>query len=351
MSNSSLATYTKISPNKTSPRTHAIDTVTVHCTAGNKNNTASQIVNYFSTTTRGASCNYAVGGDGSIALGVEEKDRSWCTSSGANDHRAITIEVCSNIPGTEVNDKAYAALLDLVTDICKRNGIKKLVWSESKNDRVNHLNGCNMTVHRDYANKSCPGEWLYSRHSQIAAEVNKRLGIATDTNVGGKDNDVHTTSDECPFAVGDTVDFTASAVKYNPAGAGIPAWVKNGYTHIVTAVTSNGKAVLKGGERCVLLGKKVNKTTSKTEAGINTWVSVKVLQKVGAAAAEPFKSYKVKVTADELNIRKGPGTGFATNGVIKDKGVYTIVLEDATGKWGKLKSGAGWISLAYTKAV
>lgn len=131
----------------------------------------------------------------------------------------------------------------------------------------------------------------------------------------------------------------------------IPAWVKNGYTHIVTAVNSNGKAVLKGGERCVLLGKKVNKTTSKTEAGINTWVSVKVLQKVGAAAAEPFKSYKVKVTADELNIRKGPGTGFATNGSIKDKGVYTIVLEDATGKWGKLKSGAGWISLAYTKTV
>ena len=176
MSNSSLATYTKISPNKNSPRTHAIDTITIHCTAGNKNNTAKQIADYFANSERQASCNYVVGGDGSIAISVEEKDRSWCTSSGTNDHRAITIEVCSNIPGTEVNDAAYEALLNLVTDICKRNGIKKLVWSTDKNSRVNHLNGCNMTVHRDYANKSCPGEWLYSRHGAIAAEVNKRLG-------------------------------------------------------------------------------------------------------------------------------------------------------------------------------
>ena len=110
----------------------------------------------------------------------EEKDRSWCTSSGVNDHRAITIEVASDTKHPyAVNSKAYAALLDLVTDICKRNGIKKLVWSTNKNDRVNHLNGCNMTVHRDYANKSCPGEYLYSRHGEIAAEVNKRLGAVS----------------------------------------------------------------------------------------------------------------------------------------------------------------------------
>lgn len=158
MSNSALASYTKLSPNKNSPRNHTIDTITIHCTAGSKNNTAKQIADQFSTVDRGASCNYAVGGDGSIALVVDEKDRSWCTSSGENDHRAVTIEVASNVPGTEVSDTAYSALLDLVTDICKRNGIKKLVWSTNKADRVGHLNGCNMTVHRDYANKACPGE-------------------------------------------------------------------------------------------------------------------------------------------------------------------------------------------------
>ena len=68
------------------------------------------------------------------------------------------------------------ALIDLLVDICKRNGIKELVWSTNKADRVNHKNGCNMTVHRDYANKSCPGTYLYERHAQIASEVNKRLG-------------------------------------------------------------------------------------------------------------------------------------------------------------------------------
>lgn len=202
MSNSSLSTYTKISPNKNSPRNHAIDTITIHCTAGNKNNTAKQIVDLFANPKRKASCNYVVGGDGSVGISVEEEDRSWCTSSGANDHRAITIEVCSNIPGTEVTDKAYAALIELVADICKRNNIKKLVWSESKNDRVNHLNGCNMTVHRDYANKSCPGPWLYERQGQIAEAVNKKLGIAT------------VSTSVASLAVGDKVKLASGAPTY-----------------------------------------------------------------------------------------------------------------------------------------
>ena len=202
MSNSSLSTYTKISPNKNSPRNKAIDTITIHCTAGNKNNTAKQIVDFFANSERQASCNYVVGGDGSIGISVEEKDRSWCTSSGENDHRAITIEVCSNIPGTEVTDKAYAALIELVADICKRNNIKKLVWSESKNDRVNHLNGCNMTVHRDYANKSCPGPWLYERQGQIAEAVNKKLGIAT------------VSTSVASLAVGDKVKLASGAPTY-----------------------------------------------------------------------------------------------------------------------------------------
>ncbi len=103
--------------------------------------------------------------------------RKYTTS---HDLRAITIEVASDTSHPyAVTDKAYAALIDLVTDICKRNGIKKLVWSTSKSDRVNHRNGCNMTVHRDFANKSCPGDYLYNRHGAIAAEVNKRLNATS----------------------------------------------------------------------------------------------------------------------------------------------------------------------------
>ncbi len=177
MSNSTLVDYARISPNRTSPRNHKIDTITIHCVVGQCS--VETLGNIFAPTSRQASSNYGVGVDGRIGMYVEEKDRSWCSSNAANDNRAITIEVASDTTHPyAVNAKAYAALLDLVTDICRRNGIKKLVWSTNKNERVNHLNGCNMTVHRDYANKSCPGDYLYERHGAIAAEVNKRLGAS-----------------------------------------------------------------------------------------------------------------------------------------------------------------------------
>ena len=175
MSNSPLVNYTKISPNKSSPRNHKIDTVTIHCVVGQCS--VETLGNVFAPTSRQASSNYGIGYDGRIGMYVEEKDRSWCSSNAANDNRAITIEVASDTKEPyAVNAKAYAALIDLLVDICKRNGIKELVWSTNKADRVNHKNGCNMTVHRDYANKSCPGTYLYERHAQIASEVNKRLG-------------------------------------------------------------------------------------------------------------------------------------------------------------------------------
>lgn len=179
MSNSPLVSYKKISPNRTSPRNHKIDTVTIHCVVGQCS--VETLGNIFAPTSRQASCNYGIGADGRIGMYCEEKDRSWCSSNAANDNRAITIEVASDTKHPyAVNAKAYTALIDLLVDICKRNGIPRLVWSTSKADRVNHKNGCNMTVHRDYANKSCPGEYLYSRHAQIASEVIKRLG-STDT--------------------------------------------------------------------------------------------------------------------------------------------------------------------------
>lgn len=216
MSNSPLVNYTRISPNKTSPRKNKIDTITIHCVVGQCS--VETLGNIFAPTSRQASSNYGVGADGKIGMYVEEKDRSWCTSSAANDNRAITIEVASDAKHPyAVNDKAYAAMLDLVTDICRRNGIKKLVWSTDKNKRMNHLDGCNMTVHRDYANKSCPGDYLYNRHGEIAAEVNRRLGAAVDTPT----EDKPTTSS---VKAGDTVKISSTATYYG--GKAIPVWVK-----------------------------------------------------------------------------------------------------------------------------
>jgi hypothetical protein len=177
MSNSSLATYTLISPNKNSPRNHRIDTISIHCFVGQV--TAKRGCEVFQPTSKEESCNYVVGYDGSIGLCVDEGDRSWCTSSAANDHRAVTIETASdNKEPYAVTDKAYAALLNLVTDICRRNGAKKLLWFGDKAKTLAYTPKAGemvMTVHRWFANKSCPGNYLYNLHGEIAAEVTKRL--------------------------------------------------------------------------------------------------------------------------------------------------------------------------------
>lgn len=183
MSNSSLVTYTNISGNKTSPRNHVIDTITIHCIVGQW--TAKQGCDYFATTDRKCSANYVVGKDGSIGLSVDEADRSWCSSNADNDNRAVTIEVASDTTDPyAVTDAAYNALVQLVADICKRNGIKELKWKADKS-LIGQVDKQNMTVHRWFAAKACPGEYLYSRHGDIAAKVNAILGASAEPVASG----------------------------------------------------------------------------------------------------------------------------------------------------------------------
>ena len=181
MSNSSLVTYTQISPNKNSPRNHKIDRITIHCFVGQV--TAKRGCEVFQPTSKKASCNYVVGYDGSIGLCVDEGDRSWCSSNASNDHRAVTIETASEtVAPYKVTDKAYAALLNLVTDICRRNGAKKLLWFGDKEKTLAYTPKAGemvMTVHRWFAKKSCPGDYLYNLHGAIAEEVTKRLSGGT----------------------------------------------------------------------------------------------------------------------------------------------------------------------------
>ena len=414
MSNSSLISYTKLSPNHSGKRTKKIDTVTIHCMAGQLSVESCGAL--FAKSSKGASSNYGIGPDGRIALYVDEGNRSWCTSSNANDQRAVTIEVASDATHPyAVNSKAYDALLELVTDICKRNGIKKLVWSTSKNDRMNHLNGCNMTVHRDYAAKACPGDWLYNRHGEIAAEVNRRIGSGSSTpSTGG------TTGSAAGIKVGDVVEFTGSkhyvsatatsASSCKPGKAKVTAIAKGkAHPYHLIAVSGGGSTVygwtdaadiktssstpstggttgsaagIKVGDVVEFTGSKHYVSATATSASSCKPGKAKVTA-IAKGKAHPYHliavsgggstvygwtdaadiktsssstatSYLVKVTTDVLNIRKGPGTNYGTNGAIRDKGTYTIVAEsDGPGasKWGKLKSGAGWISLDYAKKV
>lgn len=265
MSNSPLVDYTRISPNKNSPRNHKIDTITIHCVVGQC--TVETLGNIFAPTSRQASSNYGVGTDGKIGMYVEEKDRSWCSSNAANDNRAVTIEVASDTKHPyAVNDRAFAALLDLVTDICKRNGIKKHVWSTKKADRVNHKNGCNMTVHRDYANKSCPGDYLYNRHGEIAAEVNRRLGVA----------------DTAPDA-GAAQGVTVYTVKKGDTLSQIAA--KYGTTYQAIAAYNGIK-----NPNAIRVGQKIKIPASTAPAALKKGDRVKVLNAV-TYDGKPFRTY------------------------------------------------------------
>ena len=377
MSNSPLVTYTRITKNKTSPRNHAIDTITIHCIVGQW--TAKQGCDYFATTDRQCSANYVVGKDGSIGLSVDEKDRSWCSSNGTNDNRAITIEVASDTTHPyAVTAKAYAALLDLVTDICKRNGIKKLVWSTNKNDRVNHRNGCNMTVHRDFANKACPGEYLYSRHGEIAAEVNRRLqgasnggGVVVTPPAAEKPTGGTTGATVTPYLV--RVKITNLNIRKGPGtNYGATGYIQPGIYTIVAESTGKGAAKwgkLKSGAGWISLdyatktcpgeylysrhgeiAAEVNRRLQGASNGGGVVVTPPAAEKpTGGTTGATVTPYLVRVKITNLNIRKGPGTNYGATGYIQP-GIYTIVAESTgkgAAKWGKLKSGAGWISLDY----
>ena len=306
--NSSLVSYTKLSPNHSGQRTHSIDRITPHCVVGQCS--VETLGSIFLPTSRQASCNYGIGADGRIGMYVEEKNRSWCSSSNANDQRAVTIECASD--ATEpyaFKDVVYQTLIKLCVDICKRNGKSKLLWLGDKDKTLAYSPKADemvLTVHRWFANKSCPGSWMYARMGNLAEKVTAQLGGSSGgpASASGQMYRVRRTwadagSQKGAFTVLDNAKRCADA---NP---GYSVFDKDG----AKIYTSN--------------------TTSQ-------------------ASDIPFT---VKVSISDLNIRKGPGTDYAKAGKFTGKGVFTIVEvksgKGSTAGWGRLKSGAGWISLDY----
>lgn len=172
-----MISYTKLSPNNSGKRTMNIDRITPHCVVGQCS--VETLGEIFSNTSRNASSNYGIGADGRVGLYVPENKRSWCSSSAANDQRAVTIECASdtNEPYT-MNDAVYKTLVKLCVDICKRNSKTVLLWLGDKEKTLAYSPESNemvLTVHRWFANKSCPGNWLYSRLGSLAATVTKEL--------------------------------------------------------------------------------------------------------------------------------------------------------------------------------
>lgn len=182
MSNSPLISYSRISPNRNSPRSGKIKGIAIHCMAGQLS--VETCGNVFAPASRGASSNYGIGPDGRIGMYCEEKDRAWTTSTHL-DNFVVTVEVASDPkPPYAVTDAAYESLIRLCADICKRNGIKALKWEANKS-LAGNWDRQNMVVHRWFnLSKSCPGDYLYSRHGEIANRVNMLLA----TGSGGSGN-------------------------------------------------------------------------------------------------------------------------------------------------------------------
>jgi hypothetical protein len=184
---------------------------------------------------------------------VEEKNRSWCTSNGDNDNRAVTIECASDSKHPYAfNNIVYNKLIELCADICRRNGKDRLIWINNKDKALSYNlkpNEMLLTVHRWFAKKTCPGDWMFARMGDLADKVNAKLG----------------SKDSSP-------------------------------------VTEEPKEL----------------------------------------------PYIVKITAEILTVRKGPGSEYNKVLDIKKGELYTIIEESKDKKWGKLKSGAGWINLNYT---
>ena len=345
MSNSSLVNVTSLSPNHSGKRTHTIDRITPHCVVGQLS--AESIGRCFTSPSRQASCNYGIGLDGRVCLVVDECNRSWCSSSNANDQRAVTIEVASDSTAPYAfKDAAYNKLIDLCADICKRNGKNVLLWIDNKDKALAYKPKSNemvLTVHRWFANKSCPGDWMYARMGDLANKVTAKLGgnsSSTSTTTQTSSSSSTTTTNKTFPSVPFTVTVLISDLNYRsqPSMKGTIKGTTGKGVFTISEV-SNGWGKLKSGAGWIYLENASYVTIGKTAAGNNSTAS--------SSSTATSTSYLVKVTANALNIRKGPGTNYAIVGRITNKGSYTIVKK--SNGWGKLKSGAGWISLKYTK--
>ena len=319
MSNSSLVTYTKLSPNKTVMSNKKNTHIVIHHMAGNL--TVEQCGNSFANPSRQASSNYGIDGKGHVGLYVDESNRAWTTGSREIDSKAITIEVANDggAPNWHVSDTALNKLIDLCTDICKRNGIKKLNYTGDKSG--------NLHKHQWYQNTNCPGPYLGGKFPYIADEVNKRLNGATPTPTP-EPAPAPAPTPSGDFKEGDIVKLKEGATYYD--GKAIPSWVFNS-TLYYRGSNKNGAII----------------STQKTGA-ITGVVDEDDLIKVSDGDST-FTPYKVKINVGSLNVRKGPGTQYPVATVVSRGEVYTIVGED--NGWGQLKSGAGYIYLEYTKKI
>jgi len=247
--NSPMVAFTKLSPNHSGQRTHSIDRITPHCVVGQC--TAEGLGEWFEKASTKASSNYGIDKDGRVGMYVEEKNRSWCSSSAANDQRAVTIECASDTAEPYAfRDVVYQTLIRLCTDICQRNGKKKLLWIADKDRALAYTPAADemvLTVHRWFANKSCPGNWMYARMGDLAAKVTAALGGTAAAAPAAQNTDFP----ETPFMVAVIVDNLNIRTEGSMNGEVVGQTGKGTFTIIDV---KNGWGKLKSGAGWIYLG-------------------------------------------------------------------------------------------------
>lgn len=297
--NSALAVYSRISPNRNSPRNQPITKITIHHMAGVCS--IEEFGNIVAPTSRQMSANYAIGNDGRIGLFCPESDRSWCSSSAWNDNRAITIEVSNSAYGDAygwpVSTAAYNSLIKLCVDICKRNGIKKLTYTGDQNG--------SLTFHCMFAATACPGPYIKSRAQDICNKVNAQLTSTPEP------SPAPSTSNDY------TVNLKGTDAIYDAAGGKKIGTVGKDSVYTIT-------------EEKTVNGTKYGKL--KSGAG---WVILET-------SSTTTSSYVISLKSTDL-IYSTPGG--SSVGTIGSNGSFTIVEEKVVNgvTYGKLKSGAGWV--------
>lgn len=266
----------------------------------------------------------------------------WGVGSGKNgsynyNPAYIQFEICEDgLADKNYYNRAFDVAAEYCAELCK-------VYKIDVSRIVGH---CEAYRYGYGSNHADPEHWMKifgESMDDFRGKVSAILENANNTpEVEDKDSSIALSVEK-----GDLVSIANEATYYG--GQAIPAWVKrqNWYVH---STPVGDRVVLDKNEKetnsiCSPIHKKYLTIVKKADA---TETSSKTAQ------TEASCPYLVKVTAGLLNIRKGAGTNTAKVGSITDQGVYTIVEErQGTGatNWGKLKSGAGWISLDYTKKL
>lgn len=328
MSNSSLVTCTVKSPNHSGARTHSIDRITPHCVVGQLS--ASSIGGCFTSSSRQASCNYGIGTEGGVCLVVDECNRSWCTSSNANDQRAVTIECASD--KTEpyaFNTTVYNKLVDLCTDICKRNGKTKLIWIADKTTALAYEPKSGemlLTVHRWFANKSCPGNWMYARMGNLASAVTARLGGSTSGSTSSTSTGTSTKSNTIPSSVPFSVRVLVTDLNIRTEGSmsgKIVGTTGKGTFSIVTT-NSDGWGKLKSGAGWIYLKNpeyvSIVASTTQTTASTTTKTTTSTTKtaKDTTADAKVIWDYLMTKINNAYGVAGLMGNIYAESGLISD---------------------------------